>query len=261
MKSIGRNSLLAVPVVGLAIAVAVLALPADASSPPSDPHKTVVVTAEEARAIIERVLPACDRDFTYEGTKDRPGVRVHVFAGPDVYAAVDVSDGHIAILSLQVPHASGAPTITAAQAERIATEYLRTMGSPIGGLVADVSAATGSGTPGYTVTFRRTAGGAYLPDYRVVQVDGTTGEVFSLVDVRRPVDPPPAPRVTAAQAQAAAAASVGGGSTSTPYLIVWFDPLGRQLLIWMVPVSGAPGGPGAVIAIDAETGEPVILNP
>jgi hypothetical protein len=110
------------------------------------------------------------------------------------------------------------------------------------------------------VMYRRTAGDAYLPDYRVVQVDGITGEVFSLVDVRRPADPPPAPRVTAAQAQAAAVASVAGGSASTPYLVVSFDPLGEQILVWMVPVRGTTGGPGAIIGIDAMTGTPVPLE-
>jgi hypothetical protein len=239
----------------------VVMAPVGASAPAAAPHKAMVVSVDDARAILQRVLPAGLRDLTYEGTKDRPGMRVHVFSGPDASGAVDVSDGHIAMLGLTVPSSTGPETVSAADAQTIATTYLRSIGSPVDELSAEVRGATGSGTPGYTVTFTRMKGSISLPDYRVVEVDCVTGMVFSLVDVRPPFEDPRPPAIDAAAAKAAAVVRAAGSVALDPQLTVSWDVQGNQRLVWIVPVeSSAWGAPGAIITIDAETGDPIELT-
>lgn len=255
-----RYLLLIVPTIAIVAVAILVADPVGAATSKGDPHKTIVVSVEQAKAILERVLPADERGLVYEGTKDRPGVRVHSFSGPDVSGAVDVSDGHIAILSLPVPLGKGTRTVTATQAKATALAFLRSLGSPVAGLDVSVSGTTGSGTPGYTIMLTHKIGNVLLPDYRMVEVDAITGKVFSLVDVRRPYDPPPPPRLDASQAEAAAVQRLGGGTASTPQLEVTFDSQGMQRLVWVVAVtSNEVGAPGAIVTIDALTGMPVKL--
>jgi hypothetical protein len=137
-----------------------------------DPHKAIVVSSDQASAILDRLLPADKRHLSYQGTADRPGVRVHIFGGADVTGAVDVSDGHVTMLTLPVLTEGGAFTIvTAEQATKAALAFLKSIGSPVDGFDVGVTAETGSGTPGYTVTLSRLSGTVALPDYRVVEVD------------------------------------------------------------------------------------------
>ncbi len=253
-----RVLLLSIPA-AVVVALATLVASAFAATPDKvDPHKAIVVSSDEASAILDRVLPADKRHLSYQGTADRPGVRVHLFAGADVTGAVDVSDGHVTMLTLPVPtETGGATTITADQATRTAFAFLESIGSPVDGFGVGVAAETGSGTPGYTVTLTRMSGNVVLPDYRVVEVDGITGTVFSFVDVRRPYNPPPPPTVTAKQATATAIAKVGGGSAPSPRLGVTFDAAGNQVLVWEVAVTPTSvGAPGIVVEIDAQTGLP-----
>ena len=174
---------------------------------------------------------------------------------------VDVSDGHVASLSLPVPPPSGVTAVTSEdQAKRIAIDYLSAVGSPVDGLSIEVRNSTGAGTPGYTVIFTRTKGDIVLPDYRMVEVDAGTGQVFSFVDVRRPFQDPGTPKLSARDAASAAVSQLGGGSAKTPQLIVSWDKAGHQKLVWLVPVSGSAGDPGIVVPIDASSGDKVDLT-
>lgn len=226
-----------------------------ASSPKADPHKTVIVDSNTARSTLARALKVPESQLTYDGTVDRPGVRSHEFHANGMRAAVDVSDGHISILSFGAPTGNGKSAITAEAAEEAARAFLADLGSPVDGMTVTVDPETGAGVPGYTVKFIRMDGQVILPDYRVVEVDGATGKVFSLVDVRRPYEAPPAPAVSAKDASANAIAKVHGKTVSATTLTVTFDPQGNQRLVWVVKVeSGSEGDPGAIVGIDALTG-------
>jgi hypothetical protein len=202
-----------------------------------------------------KLLPAGDHKVTYEGTRDRPGSRGHVFSGSDFSAVVDVSDGHVALLTVSIPTTSSAPRLDATQARELATKYLTADSSPIAGMVVTVAPGTGGGTPGFTVTFQRYDGDVVLPDYRVVEVDSRTGDVISLVDVRRPYTSPGKPEVAKGSAEAAAVAAVGGGRAADTFLTVSWDKAGNQVLIWQIAVEpSAPGDPALVVFIDAHSG-------
>ncbi len=220
----------------VALGVGTVAISA-ASSPKADPHKAVIVDSNTARSTLAKALGMSGSQLAYDGTVDRPGVRSHEFHANGMRGAVDVSDGHISILSFGAPTGNGKLAITAETAEKAARAFLADLGSPVDGMTVTVDPETGAGVPGFTVRFTRMDGQAILPDYRVVEVDGATGKVFSLVDVRRPYEAPPAPAVSATNLQ------------------VTFDAQGNQRLVWVVKVeSGSEGDPGAIVGIDALTG-------
>lgn len=245
-----QHLVVAAPIATAVAALVLISGQALSAGPKTDPHKDVRVTPEAARAEVARRVPGAGT-LTYDGTRDRPGVRVHVFENAKTTAYVDVSDGHIAMLSVATPvAASGAVThdgaITVAQA------FLASMESPTEGLDATVSDATGSGIPGFTVSFVRHKGEIVLPDYRMVEIDAASGGVISMIDVRRPyVDPAP-PTVTAAQATDIAVRAAAQGSPLAPVLMVSWDAAGNQQLLWTVPITAATSA--TVIMVDAYTG-------
>jgi hypothetical protein len=244
-------------------AAALLNAPASAAGGGGDPHKNVVISSDTAKSRIQAILPNAWKGtaLTYGGTKDRPGIRVHVFSGGGITGMVDVSDGHVSMLELPVPSPATATVVKSdADAARIATAYLASVGSPTDGLSVEVRDATGSGTPGYTVIFTRMKGDIVLPDYRMVEVDAGTGTVFSFVDVRRPFTDPTAPSIDAASAKASAIRHAGGGSAQAPQLMVSWDESGAQRLVWLVPVGNSDGARGAAVPIDAYSGDYVDLG-
>ncbi len=287
-------------VFGIAAVVGVAAASPTSSSTPStgptasgvpitlDPHKVTRVSPAQAQSAVEKLLAPGNHKTKYLGTKDRSGIRAHAFSGTDFDALVDVSDGHVTMLTIhsavpatipptvpnlakgQAPAAEPiqavAPQITANRAVAIATDYLASIGSPTQGLTVSVRSTTGSGTPGYTVSFQRFAGDTVLPDYRLVEVDASTGTVFSLIDVRRPYVDPGTPHVSLADATRYAVTAAGGGVPRESHLVLWFDAAGTQRLVWEIEVRAAnadvPGtalAPSQIEMIDALTGQ--MINP
>lgn len=138
------------------------------------------------------------------------------------------------------------------QALGLAKAYLTSIGSPFDGLDATVSDATGSGTPGFTVTFVGHKGDIVLPDFRIVEIDAASGGVVSMIDVRRPYLDPAPPTVNATQARDIAVRAAAQGAALQPILMVSWDVAGTQQLLWTVPITMATAA--TVITVDAYTG-------
>lgn len=100
-------------------------------------------------------------------------------------------------------------------------------------------------------------------DLREVEVDAVSGEVVSLLDVRRPYEAAPAPLVRAEDAVAAArsAAAMPDGLVSEQLLRISFDAAGAQTLVWSIALVSPPGELGtALVEVDAMTGEAAVLG-
>jgi hypothetical protein len=280
-------------VVGTATAIAVAGAEAiskadsEATPPPgpiaSDALRVGDVSVLDAQAAVEKLLPPDARgDLGYVTVQKYAGHRVLVFVGTEVHAFVDASDGHVEMLTLPAPLSgpqyipgvsksqpgtitSVSAVVTADQAKTIAEAYLQSIGSPTEGMAESVRQGTDAGTTGYVVSFQRFVRNIEVPDYRRVEVDGTTGQVFSLVDVRLRFADPGSPSVTLAQAESIAVGTIGGGHAGESHLILRFDDSGVQELVWLVEVVPDIGSSKStlplptVIVVDARSG--AILDP
>jgi hypothetical protein len=183
-----------------------------------------------------------------------------VFRSAGVWAYVDVSDGHLALLTLPKLVSDLPLGLTSEDARSAAVKYLQTLRSPIEGMDVSVEEGTGGGFPGYTVTFQRTADGVLLPDYRIVEIDGTDGSLISLVDVRRPLDALQAPQISQGRAIQLALETTSNAHVAGIAQTVTFDRTGQQLQVWQVSLlPDDPTAPGSVVLIDTQTGALVNL--
>jgi hypothetical protein len=239
----------------LAIATVAFAANTAASAPVVDPHKSLVVSRGAAEASLRKTLDSYSGPIKYLGTKDRPGVRTYEFSGSTFHALVDVSDGHVALLTMAIDVANAPLRLTSDQAKAAALKFLGKIGSPTAGMDVAVYPVTGGGFPGYTVQFQRSSDGAALPDYRTVEIDGIDGRVVSMVDVRRPTKPTHVSKLTKDAAVRQAKAGNAGARSADARLVVTFDKAGAQKQVWEVQL--APTGQdiaGKIVYVDADTG-------
>lgn len=226
-----------------------------------DPHKRATLSVAQANIGLTDViatLTGANAKLTYQGTLDRPGVRVYSFAGSGFSGYVDVFDGHVALLTVPALVGEGPSTLDAEGARQTADEYLEELGSPIDGMEVDVKQGTGGGFAGYTITYQMIKNGVYMPDYRIVEVDAASAGLISLVDVRRPVGDIVAAALSEADARRIALSSASDSEVVSTSLIVTFDTTGRAIEAWQVAtMPKQKGGPGSVVLIDAQTGTPI----
>jgi len=226
----------------------------------TDPHKQANVSIVDAegtlRNVIGEVAKSPEAAMAYEGTVDRPGVRVYSFAEDGYTGYVDVSDGHVALLTVPTTTRDEAIVLSQEDAKLASDQFLSKLDSPNDGMDVSVTEGTGGGFPGYTVTYQRFQDGVALADYRVVEIDGIDGSLISLVDVRRDSGPLPTAAVTEAQADKIAQGTLDGSHVVSAQLTVLFDVAGATREVWLVALAADdPGIPGTAVFVDAVSGD------
>lgn len=263
MKTRSYATLIGLGAITLLIGLAIVTAPSSAGAG-EDPHKQPRVSVDAAkqllRSAVASVAQSLPAAIDYEGTADRPGVRVYSFQSDGVRGLVDVYDGHIAMLTLPKLATDQRSTMTADQAIAAADGYLDRLNSPRVGMEVTVQQGTGGGFLGFTVIYQRTDGGVILPDYRVLEIDGTDGSLISVVDVRREVGPLQDTRIGQDSAIQIALAATPGTKVANVAQLVTFDATGRQLQVWQVALApDNPTVPGTVVFVDVQTGLVVTL--
>jgi transcriptional regulator with XRE-family HTH domain len=230
--------------------------PAPASATPGP----IAVDAGGARAALERFL---GRSVEVEVSGPQPGANGAYFElrGPTISAAVSAADGRvISVLLLDAMPGSRTVTLSPEDARAKATAYAGARGVSLDGLSAVVELMDHGDSVAYEVTWTKVDRGILLPVTTTMQVDASSGTVFSFLDFRRPFVEPPNPTVSRdlAVASARVAASMPRSGVDSARLRVTFAPDGSQQLVWEVALTA--GISHALVDVDALTGAAVVVG-
>jgi hypothetical protein len=234
----------------LAIAVALLlCCLAPAEKLPSQPE----VTVDQARALILRAFPALDAaGVTYKGEVTEEGVRVLRFEASEEGApggSFDVAvPGYLwhASLSARKPSSPKAPTLSRAEAERIAKGFLARIGA--------TPPRQWQASPWETLPDAQNRqslwwlgwgdmrDGVLHPSWITLEVDAELQGVSRFTQRRIIAKIGTTPRITAEAArQAALKHCKRGTSVAEPRCVVVVNEKGSQRLVWMVQVDLGEG--------------------
>ena len=234
--------------------------PTTQQTPPATVRPSGGVTAAQAKHAVQRLVPT--GDLTVTGPDALGSRSLYAVDGQGVHATVDALSGSLAsvLMGDRMPSTPGV-TITEAAARSDSLAFLTASGLATGGLTATVDLIDHGDFKEYQVAWQRRINGALVPDQRIVSVNPQTGEVFSLVNVSTPYEPPPAPGLSLDQAVAVARQLLGESSTTVESsdLVVTFAPDGTQLLVWQIGIHvNAPNAGAAMVQVDAISGTAIV---
>jgi Zn-dependent metalloprotease len=193
--------------------------------------------------------------------------------GSDVSGIVDADDGHVSQLLLLnlIPATKSSSVISDSEAQSIAASYLSARSIGTAGLTETLHRVDRGIAQTVQVTWQRTFNGAQVPDSRMVEMDASTGVVFSVNNISRPYADPPTPSISSAQAASAgkalaaktAGAKVGPFQLVATNLVVSFNPAGAQQLSWVIDLT-TEGPVGEIlyfqVTVDAGSGAATITG-
>jgi hypothetical protein len=245
----------------LALGVTVVILALGARSTAHDPETTVRVTAADALATVQRLVPD-DHGLVVTGPEAGISYRFYLVESKDVHAAVDASTGVILSFTdtLLMP-TSALVAISPEEALADATAYLATQGVSLDGLGPSTELLDHGDTKEYAVTWTGRVNGVRLPTLRRVSVDPGSGRVYGYSSFDKPWATPPAPRLTATEAEMAARRAINdaGATVTSTDLAITFDAGGSQLLVYELDLTTSNGF-YAKVQVDAMTGTATVTG-
>jgi hypothetical protein len=259
----------------------------------ADPYRQVNITSQAAIESVRQIAGVTQTplgshnavqvtntsDLVATGPFDGALFRYYKVSGSGVQATVDVNDGHVSQLLLlqQMPKSSCSTSLTADQADAVASSFLASRSVSTDGLTASVSAKNGGDVQSFDVSWQRVVNGVEVPDSRLVELDACQGIVFNMYNIRRPYSAPPTPLVGHDQASSLAEHAVqalvsptgSGVQPLVPFKLVdarlqlGFDAAGAQQLLWSIQL-GADGGHGYsnyyFVTVDAMSGSAAVSD-
>jgi len=272
MRTWGAMTVL-VPAIGLALLLGTCAGPgpiATSAAPPTagatpDWRREVRISPDDAlgvaRAFTGEPLPGATAELMEPGALNT----AYLVDAPPWNLYVDAFTGRVFIAARGDVATGPGPLIGEGEAVARATAFLVERLVPLPA-AAPVAELVDHGTvQTWEVTWQARAGDALAPDTRRVELEARSGTVTGILDRRLPYEPPPAAAVTEAQAitNAKVTAGMPDGVVESSELWIWFDPAGRQVLVWRVALSSPPEdayGGGAMVDVDAITGDAVLTG-
>ena len=233
----------------------------------SDPRRVPVVAEDDAVLAVGAFAPAA-RDAKVQGTVDGALGRAYEVIGSDVRALVDVADGRVVMYqrpsAVAKVEADGARPrfVSPSDALAAAVSFLDAHQISVSGLgQPDIDLLDHGVSVEYVVSWQKVSDdGVLLPNSRTIRMNPISGEVFSYLNIQRPFVSPAAPRVDVDEAVSVARGGADKADVEASRLVVSFDPLGNQMLVWRIMLEKTtPDGAHLawVVVVDANSGQVV----
>ncbi len=260
-------------IIAAVVVAGALLVPVAAIANPGDEHRAVKFTpaqaADHVAVFAGHGIKAAD--LTVDDPIDGIINRVYRVHGPTVAANVDAHSGEVLSLLFttdSLSASSAARKVDSAAALATAKAFASVRSVATSGLDETVQFADHGERSEFVVEWIHRVNGVIVPDYRLVGVDASTGEVWRFLNVSRPYADPGKPAVQQAAAEAAARTiltDATGVKADSAELRVTFTQAGEQRLVWQVSLSGIADGTTAdvtshwFVEVDAMSGAATLL--